>query len=47
MLQDEIVEAVLRKISKECEDCEQREKGERGTPEVGHRERPLALFTAG
>lgn len=42
-LQDEIVEGVLRRVSKECEEQE----GDRGAPEVGNRDKPLALFTAG
>jgi hypothetical protein len=49
-LQDEIVEAVLRKVSREVIDCETRGKEahpERGTPDHTLRARPLALFTAG
>lgn len=49
-LQDEIVEAVLRKLSREVIDCETRGKEahpERGTPDFTLRARPLALFTAG
>ncbi|ORY74511.1 zeta toxin-domain-containing protein [Leucosporidium creatinivorum] len=49
-LQDEIIEAVLRKVSREVIDCETRGKEshpDRGTPDYTKRDRPLALFTAG